>query len=138
LPEQANGAAEDPWGINAWIARQPNIEVKPDATGIPGACLNGWMVVSAAKDIADKAGPATVLAGQLGRHGGLDARRAGDRRRRRAARHRRPSQAHESIRSIAVFDGTVRAVLLRSAGRVLAMCATARVEAGWRATEPAC
>jgi hypothetical protein len=69
LLEQPNGAAEDPWGINAWIARQPDIEVKPDATGIPGACLNGWMVVSAAKDIADKAGPATVLAGQLGRHG---------------------------------------------------------------------
>ena len=44
---------------------------------------------------------------------------------------------NKSIRSIAVFDGTVRAVLLRSAGRVLAMCATARVEAGWRATEPA-
>jgi hypothetical protein len=31
------------------------------------------------------------------------------------------------MRSIAMFDGTVRAVLLRSAGRVLgAMCATAR------------
>ncbi len=70
LPEQPNGAADDPWGINAWIARQPDTEVKPDAMGIPGACLNGWMVVSAAKDIADKAGPITVLAGQLGRHWG--------------------------------------------------------------------
>ena len=103
-------AAPDPFGINAWIARQPDVEVKPDDKGIPGPCINGWMLVGTAEEIAEIAGLEPSWRGNWDAMGawirdGIEI----DDGVLRAIGVQAGRMGH-LIRSIAVFDGTVRNV----------------------------
>lgn len=108
------GCGDDPWGINAWISRQPDVK-DGDVGGQTRKTINGWAVGHYAERLAEAAGlpeGCSVNWDCLGRLlrddlGAIDEKPVLDAVRGQASR------MEGAISSIAVFDATIRGAVAR-------------------------